>query len=225
MTFPERLHELRTASSLSQEQLALQLNVTRQAVAKWESGHALPDMDRAIALRRLYRVTLDSLFLPPEECVSQGGGIKQDMCREALIDFLLRAKRSTYAAKSGFVEPSRLLSHDAAYQEGDYYYLDTYLGGQSFSGEEAVWIKGVPIWSMNYTGRVTGEGFSGDFLKEALMNVPREYPYRGPLCFQQGNLSYHAVIQGDFEWYSGVEEIFFEGRKVYECMFHGGKVV
>jgi hypothetical protein len=33
------------------------------------------------------------------------------------------------------------------------------------------------------------------------------------------------VIQGDFEWYSGVEEIFFEGRKVYECMFLGGNVV
>jgi hypothetical protein len=71
---------------------------------------------------------------------------------------------------------------------------------------------------------VTGEGFSGDFLKEALLRVPREYPYRGPLCFQQGNHVYHAVIQGGFEWYSGVEEIFFEGRKVYECMFHGGKV-
>ncbi len=224
MTFPERLRELRTSSNLSQEQLALQLSVTRQAVAKWESGRALPDLDRAIAIARLYRVTLDSLFLPQEECVSHSGDKKQDMGREALIDFLLRAKRSTYAAKSGFVESSRPLSHDAAYQEGDYYYLDTYLGGKCFSGEEAVWIKGVPIWSMNYTGRVTGEGFSGDFLKEALLLVPREYPYRGPLCFQQGSLSYHAFIQGDFEWYSGVEEIFFESRKVYDCMFHGGKV-
>jgi transcriptional regulator with XRE-family HTH domain len=224
MSFPERLRELRTAVSLSQEQLALQLNVSRQAVAKWENGHALPDLDRAIAISRLYRVTLDSLFLPPEECVSQSGINRQDMGRETLIDFLLQAKHSTYAAKSGFVESSRTLSYDAAYQEGDYYYLDTYLGGKCFSGEEAVWIKGVPVWSMNYTGRVTGEGFSGDFLKEALLHVPREYPYRGPLCFQQGSHVYHAVIQGDFDWYSGVEEIFFEGRKVYECMFHGGKV-
>jgi transcriptional regulator with XRE-family HTH domain len=225
MTFPERLRELRTASSLSQEQLALQLNVTRQAVAKWENGRALPDLDRAIAISRLYRVTLDSLFLPQEECAAQSGSSRQDMGREALIDFLLHAKRSTYAAKSGFVESSRPSSHDAAYRDGDYYYLDTYLGGKCFSGEEAVWIKVVPVWSMNYTGRVLGEGFSGDFLKEALLQVPREYPYRGPLCFQQGSHSYHAVIQGEFEWYSGVEEIFFEGRKVFECMFHGGNVV
>ncbi len=225
MTFPERLRDLRTSSNLSQEQLALQLNVSRQAVAKWESGRALPDLDRAIALSRLYRVTLDSLFLPSEECAAQNTASGRDPGREALIGFLLRAKRSTYAAKSGAVEPSRPLSHDAAYREGDYYYLDTYLGGPYFSGEEAVWIKGVPVWSMNYTGRVMGEGFSGDFLKEALMHVPREYPYRGPLCYQQGNHTYHNLIQGDFEWYSGVEDIFFESRKVYECMFHGGKLV
>jgi len=225
MTFPERLRELRTASNLSQEQLALKLNVSRQAVAKWESGRSLPDLDRAITLTRLYRVTIDSLFLPPEECASTSMGRRQDLGQEALIDFLLAAKRSTYAAKGGAVESSRTASHDAAYQDGDYYYLDTYLGGRCFSGEEAVWIKGVPVWTMNYMGRVTDEGFSGDFLKEVLQKVPREYPYRGPLCYQQGNHSYHAVIQGDLQWYSGVEEIFFEGRKVYECMFHGGSVV
>ncbi len=225
MTFPERLLSLRTSSNLSQEQLALKLNVSRQAIAKWESGRALPDLNRAVALCRLYRVTLDSLFLPFEECASQGTRDRQNPGREALIDFLLRAKRATYAAGSSAVTPSRPSSHDAAYQEGDYYYLDTYLGGQCFSGEEAVWIKDAPVWSMNYTGRVTGEGFSGDFLKEALLHVPREHPYRGPLCFSRGEHSYHASIQGDFEWYSGVEEIFFAGRKVYECMFHGGCVV
>ena len=222
MTFPERLRELRAASNFSQEQMASQLNVSRQAVAKWESGRALPDLDRAIALSRLYRVTLDSLFLPPGDCAAQNVASVCDPGREALTGFLLRAKRSTYAAKGGAVESSRRSSHDAAYQEGNYYYLDTYLGGHCFSGEEAVWIKGIPVWAMNYTGRVTGEGFSGDFLKEALMHVPKEYPYRGPLCFAQGDHAYHAVIQGDFEWYSGMEEIFFEGRKVYECMFHGG---
>ncbi len=225
MTFPDRLRELRTASNFSQEQLAVQLSVSRQAVAKWESGKALPDLDRAIALGRLYKVTLDSLFLPPEECAISSRGGRQDSGRDALTDFLVRAKRATYAAKSGSVAPSRPKSHDLAYQEGDYHYYDTYLGGQCFSGEEAVWIKGEPVWAMNYSGRTIGEGFSGDFLKEALMNVPREHPYRGPLCFQQGSHAYHAVIQGSFDWFSGVEEIFFEGRKVYECMFHGGKVL
>ena len=224
MTFAQRLLSLRTAQGISQEQLANQLHVSRQAVAKWENGQAQPDLDRAIAISRLYKVTLDSLFLPPEECSARSGSGHVDTSRDALIDFLIRAKRNTYAAKGGGVASSRPQSHDLAYQEGDYHYHDTYLGSKRFSGEEAVWIKGVPVWAMNYTGRVSGEGFSGDFLKEALLNVPKDYPYRGPLYFAQGPHAYHAVIQGDFEWYSGAEEIFFEGRKVYECMFHGGVV-
>lgn len=224
MSYSERLLQLRTASGLSQEQLAAKLNVSRQAVAKWESGRALPDLDRAVALARLYLVTIDSLFLPPEECAGRGQGIPGDPGREALIAFLLRAKRTTYAAKGGAAAPSRPASRDAAYAEGDYFYLDTYLGGRRFSGEEAVWIKNVPVWSMNYTGRVTGEGFSGDFLKEALKCVPAEHPYRGPLLYTQGPHTYHATVQGDFDWFAGTEEIFFEGRKVYECMFHGGRV-
>ena len=225
MNFSEKLHALRLGLGLSQEQLAGQLHVTRQAVTKWESGQALPDLDRAIALSRLFRVTIDSLFLPTEECAKQDFLPRHDFAREALIGFLIRAKKSTYAAKAGIVDPCREASHDAACTEGDYRYLDTYLGGKQFSGEEAVWIKGVPSWAMNYTGRVTGEGFSGDFLKEALLLVPREYPYRGPLYYQQGTHAYHTVIQGDFDWYSGIEEIFVEGRKVYECMFHGGSIL
>ena len=224
MTFAERLLSLRNAQGNSQEQLARQLHVSRQAVAKWENGQAMPDVDRAIAISRLYKVTLDSLFLPPEECSMRNNALQFDTSRDALIGFLIRAKRNTYAAKSGTVESSRPMSHDLAYQEGDYAYYDTYLGGKCFSGEEAVWVKGMPVWAMNYTGRVIGEGFSGDFLKEALLNVPVEYPFRGPLHFAQGPNAYHAVIQGDFDWYSGLEEIFFEGRKVMECMFHGGTV-
>lgn len=32
-------------------------------------------------------------------------------------------------------------------------YYDTYLGGEKFAGEEALWISGNPYWSMNYVGR------------------------------------------------------------------------
>ncbi len=103
-------------------------------------------------------------------------------------------------------------------------YLDTYLGGEKFSGEEAVWKLGVPVWSMNYCGRILAEGFSGDFLKEALYKVPREYPYRGPLVFHKGDYTYHCIIEGSVEWYQGYEEIFLLNTKVYECFFHGGIV-
>lgn len=224
MTFPEKLRELRASAGLSQSQLAAQLHVSRQAVTKWESGQALPDLDRAVALSRLYHISLDGLFLPLEECSRRAGPEAGMNAREALIGFLLRAKRQTYAAGEGMVEPSRTAAHDAAFAEGDYRYLDTYLGGACFAGEEVVWIKETPVWAMSYCGRVTGEGFSGDFLKQALLKGSMEYPYRGPLCYQQGPQTYHMTIQGGFGWSQGMEEIFVEGRRVYECVFHGGSL-
>jgi len=47
--------------------------------------------------------------------------------------------------------------------------MDTYLGGTKFAGVEAVWKNDVPVWAMNYAGRVVGEGFSSDFLKSVKM--------------------------------------------------------
>ena len=56
-----RLKELRMNSGLSQEKLAEQLLVSRQAVSKWENGEAMPDLENLIALARLYNTSLDSL--------------------------------------------------------------------------------------------------------------------------------------------------------------------
>jgi hypothetical protein len=143
------------------------------------------------------------------------------MITKDIINFLITAKRKTYAGGGAAGTSSRPNSHDLKYSEGEYEYIDTYLGGEIFCGEEAVWEKGIPIWSMNYSGRVVGEGFSGDFLKEALYLASEEYPYRGPLVYHNGDNSYHCIINGDVEWFQGQEEIFLGNRKVYECFFHG----
>jgi hypothetical protein len=141
-----------------------------------------------------------------------------------IIPFLIRAKKQTYAAKGGQVASSRPCSHDLRYEEGEMLYIDTYLGGERFAGEEAVWRKNVPLWAMNYVGRVTGENFSGDFLKEALLNVPEDMPYRGPASYASGDYLYKCNVSGDFSFFSGYEEIFFRGESIYECHFHGGEI-
>lgn len=74
-----------------------------------------------------------------------------------LLNFLIKAKQATYAGKGAETVSSRLRSHDLIYQDGDYMYYDTYLGTGKFAGEEALWIKDVPYWSMNYIGRVPFE--------------------------------------------------------------------
>lgn len=66
MTFQERLRQLRTARGWSQEALAEQLGLSRQAVQKWESGAARPDMDNLVTLSRLFRVSLDWLVTGQE---------------------------------------------------------------------------------------------------------------------------------------------------------------
>lgn len=55
------LQILRKTNRLTQEEVAEKIGVSRQAVAKWESGESLPDIDNCAALARLYGVTLDSL--------------------------------------------------------------------------------------------------------------------------------------------------------------------
>ena len=147
------------------------------------------------------------------------------MISQELISFLLRAKLKTYAGKGAESVSSRPCSHDLQYSEGEYLYIDSYLGGNCFAGEEAVWQNGVPVWSMNYTGNVTGEAFSGDFLKEALKRVSPEKPYRGPEYYVEGSWTYRCRSEGTPEWFQGYECISFCGKQVYECFFHGSAIV
>ena len=61
MEFRERLYQLRRQAGLSQEELAQIMNLSRQAVQKWESGASKPDMDNLTALADYFNVTLDYL--------------------------------------------------------------------------------------------------------------------------------------------------------------------
>ena len=60
-SFPEILKSHRTARHMSQEYLAEQLGVTRQAVSKWESGTSEPSTANLLALAKLYGISLDEL--------------------------------------------------------------------------------------------------------------------------------------------------------------------
>lgn len=57
----ENLLFLRKSKKLSQEQVAEAIGVSRQAVAKWEAGDAVPDVNNCAALAKLFEVTLDEL--------------------------------------------------------------------------------------------------------------------------------------------------------------------
>lgn len=67
MTLGEKLKTLRASRGLSQEQLAAELNVSRQAVSKWECGDAAPDLDKLRAICTYFGVTTDYLIWENEE--------------------------------------------------------------------------------------------------------------------------------------------------------------
>ena len=61
MKFSEKLVQLRKQNKLSQEQLADMLDVSRQAVSRWESGTTYPEMDKLLTMCKLFKCSLDEL--------------------------------------------------------------------------------------------------------------------------------------------------------------------
>ena len=66
MEFGEKLKELRKARSLTQEELAEALYVSRTAVSKWESGRGYPSIDSLKELSQYFSVSIDELVSPDE---------------------------------------------------------------------------------------------------------------------------------------------------------------
>ena len=67
-----RLKQLRTEKDLTQAALARELNVTQQAVAKWESGKSMPDHSMLLRLSRYYGVSVDYLLGLPASMPGDG---------------------------------------------------------------------------------------------------------------------------------------------------------
>ena len=220
MNFSQKLQLLRKNKGCTQDELAGKLDVSRQAVAKWESGQVYPDISNLIQISKLFNVTVDYLVKDQECIVGCSDDKMSDINR--LVEFRLEANSNTYAACMNETDSTRLNSHDFTYSNGPYTYHDTYVGGEQFAGEEAIWYEGKSQYAMNYIGRVLSQNFSGDFLKEALRKADKKMPFRGPEYYQSGQYIYKCSVVGDFTWFQGYEEIYCDNEKVYECYFHGG---
>ena len=109
--FSNRLKELRTGRSLSQEQLAEQIDVSRQVITKWENGSGAPKIENLIALARYFGISVDSLLgiedVPPEE----GAEITRE-----LKDLMQKLEDQLHSGYMGQRDPfQRLLSAAASY--------------------------------------------------------------------------------------------------------------
>ena len=62
MSFRENLIKLRKAKNLSQDDLAEELGLSRQAVSKWENENSKPDVENLIKLSKIFKVSVDDLI-------------------------------------------------------------------------------------------------------------------------------------------------------------------
>ena len=62
MTIADRIQSLRKSKGMSQEELADRIGVSRQAVSKWESEQATPDLDKVVIMSDIFEVTTDYLL-------------------------------------------------------------------------------------------------------------------------------------------------------------------
>jgi hypothetical protein len=147
---------------------------------------------------------------------------------DVLANFLNDANKHTYAnADAEKTVSSRLGSGDYHFEKDNLVYHDTYFGERSFIGEEIIYQDNKPMWGANYFGLMLDDDVDEKevwiFLRKALM---REYnniiPLRGPKEFSENNWEYKFSAIGDLARFSGKEEIFYEGRLVYQLVIHGG---
>ena len=181
MELKTKIQNLRKMKQLSQEKLAECLGISRQAIAKWENGESFPDINNLIQISNLFNITIDRL-LKEDNCID---AIIHDNQKEndEIIPFLISAKKSTYAGSAEEqAKSTRPKSHDLIYENGHYQYIDTYLGGERFLGEEAVFVDGNPVWAMNYNGNeikpCTGSK-SGGYSEKQEAHIQR-FLYRSP---------------------------------------------
>jgi len=69
MHIGNKIQEHREKNRLSQEMLAEKLGVSRQSVSKWELNQALPEIDKIVAMSKLFQITTDELLIPPQPLV------------------------------------------------------------------------------------------------------------------------------------------------------------
>ncbi|QOZ08815.1 DUF5680 domain-containing protein [Bradyrhizobium sp. CCBAU 51765] len=150
-----------------------------------------------------------------------------------LAAFLVEAKRRTYAGldddatvAAPLLTGSKQLEHRAP----PYAYRDIYFGMVFFVGQETVSRDERVIWSMSYSGGVRGEIRDRDtflaiykFLRQALLDVPVEEPYRGPRRFEQAGMVYRNEVEGALDRFHGIETIArHDGTPLFELRYGGG---
>jgi hypothetical protein len=149
-----------------------------------------------------------------------------------LNDFLGKAALATYAGDGKRAKTEKKGFFDLEYEEGDYYYRDSFAGYLSSHGQEIVWRKERPVWMCSYAGGMRGR-YTDDpdfahetfeFLKKAMRTSKKDggFQPRGPKNLKDGDWEYKNDFSGDISTFKGHEEITYKGEQVFVHDYFGG---
>lgn len=156
------------------------------------------------------------------------------MDKESLRQFLIDSNKAGYAdgeGKKWVKEPDG--STTIPFEKGSWKSHDNFFGGEPYGGRTIVFYEGKPYWMMVYYGWVA-EGVESNpvygVLRNAcqriilLMQMPEDYPFRGPKEYKEGSLVYTNSWQGEVKRFSGEEQITQSGKLIYKANYLGGLV-
>lgn len=85
MTIADRIQSLRKSKGMSQEELADKVGVSRQAVSKWESEQACPDLEKVVTMSEIFEVTTDYLLKGIEPVASEDHKTMADLIDQKVL--------------------------------------------------------------------------------------------------------------------------------------------
>ena len=146
-----------------------------------------------------------------------------------LNDIVVAAKSATYVGGGVRAGASRAGSHDLAWWQGAWRYLDSYFGGTDFIGQEVVWFEEEPVWAMNYYGHIAlphlidGQR-AGETIKTALSAMYAEGRFLGDFDWVGPHGTYIDRSAGDVGHFHGREVILVGESEAYALDYCGGLV-
>lgn len=149
--------------------------------------------------------------------------------KDSLCEFLVEAKKSTYASSDLANESAELdKSTSLFFQKWDWKYHDNYFWWEPYGGREVVFYNEQPVYIMTYYWSVIEEisdlKHVYKFLQEALRLIPRGNPFRGPKEYKKDNMVYINNFVWEINNFSGEEKILEDGKEIYSARYMGGFV-
>lgn len=157
MTLGERIAYYRKKAGYSQEGLAEQLNVSRQAISKWETGEATPDAERIIALAAVLGISTDTLLLgkeEPERPYTEAETVRQPAPTPEWLDHLPRHIGRLFREKgyiAGYIVAAQglgilLVGAAGALRLWQYsFHAEQHVGHDGICGQHGQHVRRVPV--------------------------------------------------------------------------------